>query len=334
MKKILAVLSMVLAVLCCLTVSACNKNETTSKVEFTIGILQLLTHDALGAAKDGFISALEDAGYVDGENIEIIVKNPEGDETTLQTHATSLVRDCDLVLGIATPAAQALVNARDNLGSDIPVLFTAVTDPVDAKLVESITDTSNNVTGTADASDVASQIKIIKKLLPDAENMYILYTSSESNSLVQANEAKKVAEEEGLSVVIKTVSGVEEISSTCTAIVNAGADSVFIPTDNLMASNISTISGIFNEAKILTVCGEENMVNNGGCVSYSIDYTGLGEKTGEMAVRILKGTAVTDVDVLTIASAPDQIPLTSVINKESIVAIGLKVADVEAALEG
>ena len=143
----------------------CKKNEEGEKT-FKIGILQLVTHGALDNARIGFVEGLKENGLEDGKNVTITVKNPEGDELTMQQMATDLVRNNDLVLGIATPAAVALQNAASNEGKDIPVLFTAVTDAVAAQLVESNEKPGGNVTGTSDLNPVEAQIDLLKELLP------------------------------------------------------------------------------------------------------------------------------------------------------------------------
>ena len=148
-----------------------NKDETIN-----IGILQIATHGALDQAREGFIKALSDAGFENGKNIKITVMNPEGDSNNLQLMAKEVVRKNDLVLAIATDAAKAVKTASENEGIRIPILFTAVTDPVDAKLVDSIENVGGRVTGTSDINPVKEQIALIKQMNPNIKKLGILYT--------------------------------------------------------------------------------------------------------------------------------------------------------------
>ncbi|MCB9498675.1 MAG: ABC transporter substrate-binding protein [Bacillales bacterium] len=322
MKKIITVLSLVFTLALSFSLAGCTKTTT-------VGILQLVTHDALDACTTGFEEALADGGFVDGDNIVIEFRNPEADSVALNSYASELVRSCDIVLGIATDAAVALKNARENEGSDIPILFTAVTDPVAAGLVTALDVTDNNVTGTSDASDVAKQIQMVKKILPNATEIGVLYHSSEVNSQVQATAAQTEATSQNLGFETWTVNEVSELNATLTAISNSDIDALFLPTDNLVASNIQTIADAMIDAGILTVCGEESMTTKGGCVTYSIDYAALGVQTGEMAVEILNGKSVAEIPVGNGLS-----DLLVVLNETSLTAIGLNPDTVRSALQG
>ena len=316
-KKFLFVL--LFALVSVFGLSACKKKDEVIK----IGILQLATHSALTAAKDGFIEALNEAGFVDGENIEITVKNPEGDEATLVTYATELVRNSDLVLGIATKAATHLQSARDTEQVDCPILFTAVTDPVSASLVTALDQTDDNITGTTDMNPVADQIDLIKEILPDIKKVGIIYNIDEVNSQVQADLAKVEAEKEGIEIIIKTVSQASEISTTTAALIEDGAEALYLPTDSLIASNMPAITSVCEEKDILTVCGESGMLEGGGSITYSISYSTLGKLTGEMAAEILNGKNVSDVNVTTV----DISGLELVVNEESFAAINIAIPD-------
>lgn len=317
-KNLRNLLVLVLLALCTLSITGCVKSDKEK-----IGILQLATHEALDNTRIGFIKALEEAGYKDGENIEIIVKNPEGDLPTCGLMATELVRDCDLVLGIATDAAVALQSASlTENKTDLPILFTAVTDPVDAGLVDSLTAPEANITGTSDMNPVAEQVALIKEIIPACEKIGIVYNISEPNSKVQADMAKEEAEKEGLEVVIRTVTEASEISPTITSLSNSGIEALYLPTDNLLAKNMASVANVAEESKILVVCGESGMVKSGGSISYSIDYVVLGEMTGEMAVPILKGDKT--VGETPIGFLPTS-RLAIAINEENFQKIGLEV---------
>ena len=284
-----------------------------------IGILQYLEHNALSAARLGFIEGLAEAGYVEGVNVKFDILNPQGDEPTMEIQAKSLLRRSDLILAIATPAASSVVNKANELGKDTPILFTAVTDPVDAKLIASNEKPGKNVTGTNDMNPIAEQISLVKRLLPSATKLGILYTASETNSELQANLAKDFAEAAGLSVSIKTIESVNDLQLVAGQLALV-VDALYIPTDNAIVGAMEIINDIILERRIPAIVGEPNAVESGGSISYGVDYYELGKLTAQMAVRILRDKA-----------APSDIPsigLTSyelIINKSQLEAIGLNI---------
>lgn len=278
------------------------KEEDKGKEEkvVKVGVLQLMSHDALGLATEGFKEGLIKAGYVENSTIEFVIKNPEGDETAMNTMANELVRTCDIVLGNATPAAVALQIAASNNGKkDLPILFTSVTDAVEAGLVASNEKPGGNITGTSDASAVEDQVKLVKEVLPEAKKLGIIYNVSEVNSRVQAEAAKKQAEDLGMEVEVKTVSEAGEITSTVSQLGIDGCEALFIPTDNLIANNMAAVAQGALQHKILVVAGEGSMVMNGGHITIAVDYKKLGEQTAELAVKILKGEKPADLAVVT-----------------------------------
>ncbi|TAH72771.1 MAG: ABC transporter substrate-binding protein [Anaerolineaceae bacterium] len=265
--------------------SGCGKKDTLYK----IGINQLVRHEALDASYQGFVDALEDAGYIDGENIKIDYQNAQNDQSTLNTIATKLVNDgSDLILAIATPSAQAVANAT----RDIPILVTAVTDPAGSDLVESNDAPGGNVSGTSDLTPVKKQIELLTQLVPDAKKIAILYSSSESNSKIQVEMAKEAAKDLNLEVMEATVSNTNEIEQVVQSLVGK-IDAIYAPTDNTIASGMPTVAMVANPNGIPIICGEEGMVSKGGLATYGIDYYKLGWLTGEQAVRIIKDKAQT-----------------------------------------
>ena len=196
--------------------------------------------------------------------------------------------NCDLILAIATNVAQSCANAT----KDIPILVTAVTDPADAGVVESNEVPGGNVSGTSDLTPVKKQMELLVKLIPDAKKIAILYCSSETNSQVQANMAKDEAEALGLETQFATVSASNEIEQVVQSLVGE-VDVIYAPTDNTIASGMSTVAMIANANKIPIICGEEGMVGNGGLATYGINYYNLGKQTAVQAVKILEGKADT-----------------------------------------
>ena len=323
MKKKAKALSLALASVMMLSLAACSgkapeKTETTAGTtaaqssekaseatttaaaktadgkQYKIGVLQLVQHTALDASNKGFIKALDDAGL----NYTVDQQNASGDQPTCQTIASKLVNDGDdLILAIATPAAQAVAGAT----SEIPVLITAVTDPAASDLVESNEVPGGNITGTSDLTPVKEQISLLKKILPDAKTVGVLYCTAESNSEIQAKMAKEAIEAEGMTAVDYTVSSSNEIQTVVTSMVGK-VDAIYAPTDNTIAAGMTTVAMIANENKIPTICGEEGMVKAGGLATYGIDYYELGYLTGKQAVKIL--TEGADVSKMPIEYLP------------------------------
>ncbi|MDD2579716.1 MAG: ABC transporter substrate-binding protein [Eubacteriales bacterium] len=267
-----------------MSVAACSDEKDD---QLKVGVVQLVEHPALDASYEGFVDALADAGYVDGENITIVHGNGQNDQANCQTIATQYLNDgMDLVLAIATTAAQAAANVL----KDIPLLVTAVTDPADAKLVASNENPGGNVSGTSDLTPVREQFDLMMKLIPDVKKVAVLYTSSETNSVFQANIAKEAAADLGLEVVEATVSSSNEIQQVIESVVDS-VDAMYIPTDNTFANAMSTVTLVTEPKGIPVIVGEEGMVNNGGLATIGLSYYKLGYQTGEMAVRILKDDA-------------------------------------------
>lgn len=256
---------------------------------FKIGILQFVEHPALDASREGFVQALADNGYIDGKNITLDVQNAQADSTNMQTISQRFVNNKeDLILAIATPAVQGMAAET----TTIPILGTAVTDYVSAKLVNSNEAPGGNVSGTSDMNPVKDQIDLLVKLVPTAKTVGLLYTSSEDNSILQAKLVKEACAALGLTVIEATVTNSNDVQQVTQSLVGK-VDAIYIPTDNILASAMPIVGDITMEAKIPTICGESNMVLGGGFATYGVDYYNLGYQTGEMAVRILKGEATT-----------------------------------------
>lgn len=253
----------------------------------SIGIIQYVEHVALDSAREGFVAALADNGYVDGENIAIDVQNAQADQSNLATISDRFVsNNVDLVLAIATPATQAIAGKT----TEIPILGTAVTDYEVARLVDSNEAPGGNVSGTTDMNPIAEQIDLLTKLVPTAKTVGVLYTSSEDNSVLQAAIAKEAIEKAGLSYVEVTVTNSNDVQQAAQSIVGQ-CDAIYIPTDNVFASAMPVVHGVTSDSKTPVICGESGMVLNGGLATLGINYYDLGYQTGLMAVKILKGEA-------------------------------------------
>lgn len=311
-KKILA--GLLVLVMAVGLLSACGQKDE----KFKIGVNQLVPHEALDASYNGFVDALEDEGYIDGENITIDYQNAQNDQSTLNTIATKLVNDgSDLILAISTPSALAVLNAT----KDIPILVTAVTDPADAGLVESNDAPGGNLSGTSDLTPVKRQIELIKELVPTVETIGVLYSSSESNSKIQVDMAVEAAEELGLEVVEATVSSTNDIEQVVQSLVGR-VDAIYAPTDNTIAAGMPTVAMVANANGIPIICGEEGMVGKGGLATYGINYYRIGWMTGKQAVKIIKGEASTAT--MPIEYLPDE-EYSLTINQEVADQLGIEI---------
>lgn len=285
---------------------------------YKIGIIQYTQHDALDAANAGFLAALDDAGL----NYVVDQQNASGDQTACQTISEKLVNDNDdLILAIATPAAQAVVGVT----TEIPVLVTAVTDPAESGLVASNDAPGGNVSGTSDLTPVKEQIELLTKLLPDVKKVGILYCSAESNSKIQGNMAVEACKEAGLETEIYTVAGSNEIQQVVESMVGK-VDCIYAPTDNVIAAGMATVGMVATENNLPVICGEEGMVNEGGLATYGINYYQLGYMTGEMAVDILvNGKNVGDIPIGYLSA--EQCEFTG--NEKTAAALGIDLSVVE-----
>ncbi len=257
----------------------------TEKKLTKIGIIQLVEHPALDDANKGFIDGLKELGYIDGENITIDFNSAQGEAPNCVTIANKLVStNTDLILAIATPAAQAAANAT----KDIPILVTAVTDPETARLVASNKAPGGNVTGTSDLSPVKEQFQLIKEILPNVKTVGILYNTSEDNSLFQLELAKKEAAALGLTLVEGGATAANELPQV-TAVLAKKVDVIYAPTDNLVASGMAVITQTAAQSKIPVIGAESKMIEGGAVAAKGFNYYELGKQTARQAVKILKG---------------------------------------------
>lgn len=271
------------------TTAVSDSEETTEGATdgtaFKIGVLQLTQHAALDAANQGFIAALNDSGI----SYVVDQQNASGEQANCITIAEKFVNDRnDLILAIATPAAQAAAG----LTSEIPILVTAVTDPAQAGLVDSNEIPGGNISGTSDLTPVKEQIELLNQLLPDAANVGILFCSAESNSEIQAAMAREALDELGIAHTDYTVSSSNEIQQVVESMIGK-VDAIYAPTDNMIAAGMATVGMVANDNGIPVICGEIGMVSQGGLATYGIDYYQLGYMTGEQAVAILRDGADT-----------------------------------------
>jgi len=281
MMKITKVLSLALALVLslCLSTAALAEN-------YTIGIAQFAEHPSLDNCREGFILGLKEAGYTEGDNITFILQNAQADMGLAQQIAQQMAAECDLVCAIATPMAQAAVNACIDSGK--PVIYTAVSDPVAAMLADDEGKSKLNVTGTCDLLPVEAQLKLIRALLPDAAKIGILYTTSETNSESQLKLYESLAPQYGFEIV---ASGISVGSDIPLAVDNLlpKVDCLTNLTDNTVVSYLASILDKANAAGKPIFGSEIEQVKNGCLASEGVEYIALGKQTGLMAAQVLEG---------------------------------------------
>lgn len=299
------------------TSNASKESPSTEAKTLKVGIVQIVEHPALDAARKGFLETLKKAGYEEGKNLTVNYQNAQGDPNNLQPIAQKLASDKpDLILAIATPSAVAMASAT----KEIPILITAVTDPVGAKLVKSAEKPETNVTGTNDMNPIKDQLDLLKKLVPNANKIGVIYNAGEQNSQTQVKLVKELAKGLGLEVAEATVTSSADVMQATQSLVGK-VQAIYVPTDNTVVSAAASVIQVTDKAKIPVIAGESSVVEQGGLATIGIDYGKLGEQTGEMALKIIKG------------DKPQEMPIESqkefaiTINKKNADAIGVSIPE-------
>ncbi|EHU9473084.1 ABC transporter substrate-binding protein [Vibrio vulnificus] len=258
-----------------------------------VAVSQIVEHPALDATRQGLLDGLKAKGYVEGENLEFDYKTAQGNPAIAVQIARQFVGESpDVLVGIATPTAQALVSATRS----IPVVFTAVTDPVGAKLVKSMEQPGKNVTGLSDLSPVSQHVDLIKELLPNAKAIGVVYNPGEANAVTLVELLKKSATEKGLKVVESTALKSADVQSATQAIA-AKSDVIYAPTDNTVASAIEGMIVAANQAKKPVFGGATSYVEKGAIAGLGFDYYQVGVQTADYVAAILEGQEPGKLDV-------------------------------------
>ncbi|AMQ06958.1 MULTISPECIES: ABC transporter substrate-binding protein [Sporosarcina] len=291
------------------------KDKKTSSKKYKIGVSQIVEHPSLNAAYDGFKKALEDAGI----DVEYDVQIAQGDNSVNTTIATNLVSaDVDLIFANSTPSAQAAASAT----TEIPIIFTSVTDAVGAELVDSMESPGGNVTGTIDAHPdaITNTMKFLKEEL-DAKNVGMVFNSGEQNSRAQVDAVKEMLKDMDMTVVEASVATSADVKQATESLLGK-VDSMYIITDNTVVSALESVISVANDNKIPMMVGEFDSVKRGGLAAYGFEYFDIGYEAGQMAVKILKGESKP-------ADLPVQIPqkLKLIMNKDTASTLGLDIKD-------
>ena len=299
MKKIL-ILTIVLVTLVtgCFALVACNN----TKADYKVGVIQLAPHVALDQANEAFCNKLTELLKADGKTVEFLQGNAMGDDSQNGSIVDGFIgKQVNLVYSIATASSQTDVTKCKDY--EIPVIFNAVTDPVDAKLVTSMTaPTGGNVTGVSDINPIADQVSLMQELLGGGTDITIgvLYVTKETNSVVQMESVQAACQEKGIAFVSEGISEVDNIGFGLQSLKNKGADIVYLPTDNVLAESATTVhaQNVSLGVKLPIVCGEGGMTEVCGVATLSVSYTYLGELAAQMAYDILTGKkAAGDISV-------------------------------------
>ena len=280
-----------LALTLTLSLAACGSQETTSddsgdgsSPKYLIGISQYGQHGSLDNCREGFLQGLEEAGLKEGVDFEVDYRNADFDDTmTTQIGDAFSAEDVDLMVGIATNSAVACFNAAED--KDIPVIFTAITDPVGAHL------DSGNITGTSDALPVAGQLELIRALQPDADTVGIIYTTSEPNSVYSVGIYEDLAADYGFTIDAVGVTSQAEVPQAVDQLIADGVDCLSNLTDNNVVGVLTSILEKTDEAGIPVYGSEVEQVKLGCVAGAGLDYVQLGIQTGKMAAKVLTGEA-------------------------------------------
>lgn len=283
--------------------SGCSSNKGNEKVDnksnekvINIGVAQIVEHPSLDASRKGFMAALEANGYKEGSNLKVDFQNAQGDMSTVQTIAKNFAsQNKDLIFAIATPTVQAMYNSI----KDKPILMTAVTDPIKAGVAKSLEKSETNVTGTIDAAPIEKQLELLKKLVPSAKKMGIIYNTSEVNSESEIQKIKKIAPNYGLEIITLGVTNTSEIADALNSVVKS-VDALYAPADNVVASSMPLISSKCIENKVPIIGAVKAYVEGGALATEGIDYYKLGYQTGNMAVEVIKGKNPKDLTITTL----------------------------------
>ncbi len=296
----------------------------SAEEKIRVGIMQIVDHPALNATRQGLIDALAEVyGYVEGQNIVYDAQSAQGDVATANTIARKFVADkVDLIVSIATPTSQAAVNAT----KDIPIVFSAVTDPVAAGLVKDLEKPGGNVTGISDLTPVEKQIYLIKFLFPDAKRVGTLYNAGEVNSVVTNEMAKAACQENGLELVEATVTSTADVAMAAQSLIGK-VNAVYVATDNTVVSALDVVGKVCVDNKLPLVLADPTTVGKGALCALGFDYYLHGRQTADIVARILKGEKPGEVPVEFAKK------LTLLVNTQVVTSLGLDSAATKAQFE-
>ncbi|MEG0330046.1 MAG: ABC transporter substrate-binding protein [Longicatena sp.] len=290
MKKITTM--MIVGLLCTSVLAGCSKGSKEEKIP-VVSVAQIVEHKSLNTIRDSFKAEMSELGYVDGKNIKLDYKDAGGQQSNLGSIMSTFEGNkSDVIVAIATPTALSAAK----YAKKIPVVFSAVSDPVGANLMKDLNKPENNITGTSDEIQVDQILELALKVNPTLKKLGFIYNSSEANSVSNLEKAKKFCKEKNIELVEGSGANITEIQSAVSVLVDK-CDAIFAPNDNTVASSMNALVETANKKKIPVYTGADSMVSDGGFASVGIDYTDLGKETAKMVDQILKGKKVADIPV-------------------------------------
>ena len=269
---------------------ACAVSAAPARAE-TVAVAQIVEHPALDACREGLLAGLQDAGFKEGDNLVFKFQTAQGNPAVAAQIAKQFVgENPDVLVGIATPTAQALAAAT----TSIPVVFTAVTDPVGAKLVATMEEPGGNVTGISDLSPVGQHLDIIARVFPGATKIGVVYNSGEANSVSLVELTKTEAEKRGMTVVEGVATRSAEIPQAAQSVASQ-ADVLYGITDNTVASAINAVVAAADQTGTPMFAAETSYVDAGAVIAVGFDYYQIGYQTADYVARILRGEKPADL---------------------------------------
>lgn len=283
--KLIATATAVL--LCGLSLTGCTNGEKKDDETIKVTIVQPMSHTSLDQIRDTITSELENSG----KNIEVVSANANGDSSAVATIIANLQSDgTDIVIPISTAPAQSAKSAFE--GSDVPIVFAAVSNPKEAGLIG---DDCKNITGVSNSIPSAEIVKLISRFQPDYKKIGFLYTSSETNSVSTINAAKAYCDENGIAYEEASISNVSEIQTAIETLISKGVDALYTGNDNTIASAMATYTDIAYSRGIPVYCGADSMVADGGFATVGVDYVQLSKQVADMVIKIVDGESPADM---------------------------------------
>ncbi len=313
-KNISLVLSFLTLFLC-----ACSPEPSKSSLP-VVAISQIVQHVSLDQERKGIMAALEAAGYIDGKTIKVIYENAQGNMSTASLIASSFAsQKPTVVIAISTPSAQTLLKPmRDQ---QIPLVFTAVTDPLEAKLITTLEQRPEAVTGISDALMAGPQLDLIQKLIPSVKTIGIVYNAGETNSVKAVEQLQAEAASRGLTLVLATVDKSNEVIPATTKLIGDKVEAIYIPNDNTAVAAMESIVTLGKKYKMPIFAGDAGSVERGALAAQAYDRVALGREAGDLVVKILKGEKAGNLIVET------SHPLVLMVNLKSAQEMGVPIPD-------
>lgn len=317
MKKITSII--IASVLAVGALAGCGSAPSTGEKVYKVGVTQIADHPSLDNCRKGFIEGLKQNGFEEGKNLEIDFQSAQNVPAAASQIAQNFASTGkDLVCGIATPSAQALYTVCYE--KNIPVIFNAISDPVEAKLAVSETEAMDGITGVSDALPVADQLKLIREILPEAKTIGIIYTTSEANSVSTIETYKKLAPDYGFEIAAQGIGTSAEVPQACDILMSK-VDCISNMTDNTVVESLSVLLDKAAAAKIPVFGSEEEQVKNGCVASAGLDYFTLGIQAGKMAADVLNGKKISDIPYETLKESK------ITVNKATAETLGITIPD-------